>query len=76
MAEIVAYSSAGVDPREMGIGPVQSARMLLISNNLSLDSIDLIEINEPFAAQVLAVERELNWNTQIQNIRGCRFCSK
>ncbi len=70
MAEIVASSSAGVHPREMGIGPVSSTRKLLKINHLKLDDIDLIEINEAFAAQVLAVERELNWNTQRRNIRG------
>ncbi|MGB6338559.1 MAG: thiolase family protein, partial [Candidatus Aminicenantaceae bacterium] len=70
MAEIIASSSAGVHPREMGIGPVLSTRKLLITNKLKLDDIDLIEINEAFAAQVLAVERELKWNIEKRNIRG------
>lgn len=70
MAEIVASSSAGVHPREMGIGPVPATRKLLKINDLKLDDIDLIEINEAFAAQVLAVERELNWDTERRNIRG------
>ena len=70
MAEIVASSSAGVHPREMGIGPVPSTRKLLNINKIKLDDIDLIEINEAFAAQVLAVERELNWDTEKRNIRG------
>jgi acetyl-CoA C-acetyltransferase len=70
MAEIVASISAGVHPREMGIGPVPSTRKLLKLNKLKLDDIELIEINEAFAAQVLAVERELNWDTQRRNIRG------
>jgi acetyl-CoA C-acetyltransferase len=70
MVEIVAFSSAGVHPREMGIGPVPSTLKLLKSNKLTLDDIDLIEINEAFAAQVIAVERELKWDTQKRNIRG------
>jgi len=70
MAEIIASSSAGVHPREMGIAPVLSTRKLLKKNNIKLDDIDLIEINEAFAAQVLAVERELKWNIKKRNIRG------
>ena len=70
MAEIVAFSSAGVHPKEMGIGPVPATLKLLKLNKLSLDDIDLIEINEAFAAQVLAVERELDWDTKKRNIRG------
>jgi acetyl-CoA C-acetyltransferase len=70
MAEIVAFSSAGVHPREMGLGPVPSTLKLLKLNKLTLYDIDLIEINEAFAAQVLAVERELDWDTEKRNIRG------
>lgn len=70
MAEIVASSSAAVHPREMGLGPVPSTRKLLKINKFKLFNIDLIEINEAFAAQVLAVERELNWNIEKRNIRG------
>jgi len=70
MAEIIASSSAGVHPREMGIAPVLATRKLLKTNNIKLDDIDLIEINEAFAAQVLAVERELKWNIEKRNIRG------
>lgn len=70
MAEVVSATSAGVDPKEMGIGPVPATIKLLKINNLNLSDIDLIEVNEAFAAQVLAVERELKWNTQKRNIRG------
>jgi len=70
IAEIVASSSAGVHPREMGIAPVLATRKLLKTNKIKLDDIDLIEINEAFAAQVLAVERELKWNIEKRNIRG------
>lgn len=70
MAEIVSFSSAGVHPKEMGIGPVPATLKLLKINKFNLDDIDLIEINEAFAVQVLAVERELGWDTKKRNIRG------
>lgn len=70
IAEILGATSAGVDPKEMGIGPVPATRKLLKKNNLELSDIDLIEINEAFAAQVLAVERELKWDNDMRNIRG------
>ena len=60
MARIVAYSSAGVDPAIMGIGPVPAIRKLLKKTELTLDDIDLLELNEAFAAQVLACQRELD----------------
>jgi acetyl-CoA C-acetyltransferase len=69
-AEIVAFTSAGVNPKEMGIGPVPATRKLLILNNLGVENIDIIEINEAFASQVLAVERELKWDIKKRNIRG------
>lgn len=70
LASIQGVSSAGVDPKEMGLGPVPATHKLLITNKLSIDSIDLIEINEAFAAQVLAVERELPWDKSKRNTRG------
>lgn len=70
LAEIVSVTSAGVSPREMGIGPVPATRKLLINNKLDINNLDLIEINEAFAVQVLAVERELKWDTQKRNIKG------
>lgn len=70
LAEIVSATSGAVDPKEMGLGPVPSTRKLLKINNLKLIDIDLIEVNEAFAAQVLAVERELKWDTQRRNIKG------
>ncbi|TET74089.1 MAG: acetyl-CoA C-acetyltransferase [Candidatus Aminicenantes bacterium] len=70
MAEILGATSAGVDPKEMGLGPVPATRKLLKLNKLKLIDIDLVEINEAFAAQVLAVERELNWDKDKRNIRG------
>ena len=70
LAEIVGVSSAGIDPREMGLGPVPATRRLLSNLKLDLGDLNLIEVNEAFAAQVLAVERELGWDRARTNIRG------
>jgi acetyl-CoA C-acetyltransferase len=70
LAEILGASSSGVDPKEMGLGPVPATHKLLKMLNLNLDNLDLIEINEAFAAQVLAVERELKWDKDKRNIKG------
>ena len=70
MARIVAYSSAGVDPAIMGIGPVPAIRKLLKKTELTLDDIDLIELNEAFAAQVLACQRELDLDLDRLNVNG------
>jgi len=70
LAEVLAVSSAGVEPKEMGLGPVPATRKILKALNLSLGDFDLIEINEAFAAQVLACERELKWDPAKRNIKG------
>lgn len=70
MAEILGVTSAGVKPEEMGLGPVPASLKLLNHLELNLEDIDLIEINEAFAAQVIAVERELKWDTNKRNIKG------
>lgn len=70
IAEIMGGTSAAVDPKEMGLGPIPATIKLLKINNLNLDDIDLIEINEAFAAQVLAVEKELKWDRDKRNIKG------
>jgi acetyl-CoA C-acetyltransferase len=70
IAEIMGGTSAAVDPKEMGLGPIPATLKLLKINNLNLDDIDLIEINEAFAAQVLAVEKELKWDRDKRNIKG------
>jgi len=70
LAEVLGFASAAVDPKEMGLGPVPSTRKVLKTLNLELRHIDLIEINEAFAAQVLACERELKWDPARRNIRG------
>ena len=70
LAEVLAVTSAGVEPKEMGLGPVPATRKILKSLNLSFCDFDLIEINEAFAAQVLACERELKWDPAKRNIKG------
>ena len=70
LARISAVTSAGVDPRTMGIGPVPALRKLDEKYNLRLHDFGLIELNEAFAAQVLACDRELNFNRDRLNVNG------
>ena len=70
MAKIRAVASAGVDPRIMGIGPVPATKKALNKAGLQLSDIGLIELNEAFAAQSLAVIRELGLNEEIVNVNG------
>ena len=70
LARIKAYAGAGVDPSIMGIGPVPATRLALTKAGWSLDDLDLIEANEAFAAQSLAVGKELGWDTQKVNVNG------
>jgi acetyl-CoA C-acetyltransferase len=70
LAKIVSYASAGVDPRIMGIGPVPASRRALSRAGLTLDDIDLIELNEAFAAQSLAVCGELGATPDKTNVHG------
>ena len=70
IARLVSYSAVGVDPRIMGIGPVAAIPKALQMAGLKLQDIDLIELNEAFAAQSLAVVRELNLNPEIVNVNG------
>jgi acetyl-CoA C-acetyltransferase len=69
-ARLVAYASAGVDPRIMGIGPVPAVRSLLERTGIRLEEIDLVELNEAFAAQVLACVRELKLDEERLNVNG------
>ena len=69
-AKITAWQSAGVAPEVMGIGPVPATRQLLAKTGLSLGDIDLIELNEAFAAQLLACDRELTLDRERLNIHG------
>ncbi|GKV55497.1 acetyl-CoA acetyltransferase [Sporosarcina sp. NCCP-2222] len=70
LAVITANANAGVDPSIMGIGPVQAVRNVLDRAGIGLDEIDLIEANEAFAAQSLAVDRELSFNKEKLNVNG------
>jgi acetyl-CoA C-acetyltransferase len=70
LARIIGMSWAGVDPRIMGIGPVPATRKVLESTGLALADIDVIELNEAFAAQVIACERELKFDRDRLNLRG------
>ena len=69
-ARIVDYEICGVAPEIMGIGPVPAVRQLLARQNLSLSEIDLIELNEAFAAQVIACDRELHFDAERLNVNG------
>jgi acetyl-CoA C-acetyltransferase len=70
LARVTAWASAGVDPRIMGIGPVPAVRKLLDRTGLSLDDFDLFELNEAFAAQALAVLRDLPIPRDKLNVNG------
>lgn len=70
IARLVSAASAGVHPRIMGIGPVEAVPKVLKQAGMQLSDIDLIELNEAFASQSLAVIRELNLNPDIVNING------
>ena len=67
---MVSYAAAGVDPRIMGIGPVAAVPKALERAGLKLKDIDLIELNEAFAAQSLAVIRELQMDPSVINVNG------
>ena len=70
IARLVNFASAGVEPRIMGIGPVKAIPKVLKQAGLTLKDIDLIELNEAFASQALAVTRELGLNPDIINVNG------
>ncbi len=70
IARIVSYASVGVDPSIMGIGPVNATKKALKIANWKLDELDLIEANEAFAAQSLAVSKELGWDMNKVNVNG------
>ena len=70
IARLVNFASAGVEPRIMGIGPVKAIPKALKQAGLQLKDIDLIELNEAFASQSLAVIRELGLNPEIVNVNG------
>lgn len=70
MATIVSYATGGVDPKIMGVGPVPASRKAMEKAGMTIDDIDLIEANEAFAAQSLAVARELNFDMDKVNVNG------
>jgi acetyl-CoA C-acetyltransferase len=70
MAVVREQAVAGVDPNIMGIGPVPAVRKVLEKSGLTLDDMDIIEINEAFAAQVIACDRELNMDKEKVNVNG------
>jgi len=70
LARIVSWAQAGVDPKIMGTGPIPASRAALKSAGWSVDDLDLIEANEAFAAQALAVNKDLGWDTSKVNVNG------
>ena len=70
LARIISWASTGVDPAIMGIGPVPATKKALKNANWKLDDIDLIEANEAFAAQSLAVSKEMGWDMNKVNVNG------
>jgi 3-oxoadipyl-CoA thiolase len=70
LARVVAAAAAGVEPKVMGLGPIHSTRKALARANLSLDQIGLVELNEAFAVQALAVMKELGLRHEITNVNG------
>lgn len=70
LARIKAFATAGVDPAVMGTGPIPATRRALDRAGWSVDDLDLIEANEAFAAQALAVNKDLGWDTARVNVNG------
>lgn len=70
MAKIKSYASAGVDPKIMGIGPVSASKKALTTAGWQIKDLDLIEANEAFAAQAIAVNKDMRWDESIVNVNG------
>lgn len=70
IAKIKSFASSGVDPSIMGIGPVTASQLCLKKANWSVNDLDLMEINEAFAAQAIAVNKEMGWDTKKINVNG------
>jgi acetyl-CoA C-acetyltransferase len=70
MCTIKSYASAGVDPSIMGVGPIPASRKAMEKAGITVDQLDLIEANEAFAAQSLAVGRDLGFDTEKLNVNG------
>ena len=70
LARIASWATAGVDPAVMGSGPIPASRKALERAGWSVDDIELVEANEAFAAQAIAVNRDMGWDPQIVNVNG------
>ena len=70
MAKLIGWGQGGVDPKIMGVGPVPASRAAMAKAGLTIDDIDLVEANEAFAAQSIAVARELNFDMDKVNVNG------
>jgi acetyl-CoA C-acetyltransferase len=70
LARVIDFTTAAVDPRVMGIGPVPAVQKLLKKTSMRLEDFDLVELNEAFAAQVLACDRELHFDRERLNVNG------
>jgi len=70
LARVRAYSSAGVDPKIMGMGPVPASQLCLSKAGWKASDLDLMEINEAFAAQAIAVNKQMGWDTSKINVNG------
>jgi acetyl-CoA C-acetyltransferase len=70
LARIKAYASAGVDPKIMGMGPVPASQLCLKKAGWTHADLDLIEVNEAFAAQAIAVNKQMGWDTSKINVNG------
>jgi acetyl-CoA C-acetyltransferase len=70
LARIASWAQAGVDPAIMGTGPIPASKAALEKAGWTTDDLDLVEANEAFAAQAIAVNRELGWDTDKVNVNG------
>ena len=70
LCEVASYATGGVDPSIMGVGPIVSCRKAMDKAGMTIDDIDLIEAHEAFAAQSLAVARDLNFDINKVNVNG------
>jgi acetyl-CoA C-acetyltransferase len=70
MARILSYATAGVDPKIMGMGPVPASKLCLSKADWTIKDLDLMEINEAFAAQAIAVNKQMGWDTAKINVNG------
>ena len=70
MAKLIGWGQGGVDPKIMGVGPVPASRNAMAKAGVTIDDIDLVEANEAFAAQSIAVARELGFDMNKVNVNG------